>query len=101
MSKIKILTDNIINQIAAGEIVERPASALKEIIENSIDAEAKNIEIFLKDGGKSSIIVTDDGDGLTKEDLVLCVQRHATSKLPEDNLLKRSEKQGCLQPSCL
>lgn len=86
MSKIKLLNDEIINQIAAGEIVERPGSALKELIENAIDAKAQNIEIFLKNGGKSKIIINDDGEGLSKEDLKMCVKRHATSKLSDINL---------------
>jgi DNA mismatch repair protein MutL len=87
MGKIRILNDEIINQIAAGEIVEAPCSALKEIIENSIDANARNIEIFIKDGGKSKIVVDDDGDGIaSEEDLRSCVLRHATSKLSGNNL---------------
>ena len=86
MGKIKLLSDEIINQIAAGEIVERPCSALKEVVENSIDASAKNIDIFIKNGGKTKIIVEDDGDGISKEDLEMCIKRHATSKLPGSNL---------------
>lgn len=86
MSKIKLLSDDLINQIAAGEIVERPASALKEIVENSIDAEASNIEIFLKDGGKSKIVVKDNGVGISREDLTMAIKRHATSKLSGNNL---------------
>jgi DNA mismatch repair protein MutL len=86
LGKIKLLSDQIINQIAAGEIVERPCSALKEIVENSIDANAKNINIFLKHGGKSKIVVEDDGDGLLYDDLTMCLQRHATSKLSGLNL---------------
>ncbi|MDR3031334.1 MAG: DNA mismatch repair endonuclease MutL [Holosporales bacterium] len=86
MTKIKLLDNEIINQIAAGEIIERPGSALKEIVENSIDASAKNIDIFLKNGGKSGIIVEDDGVGLSKEDLQMCIKRHATSKLSDINL---------------
>lgn len=88
MSKIKLLSDEIINQIAAGEIVERPSSALKEIVENAIDAHGKNIDIFLKSGGKTKIVVEDDGDGLSKEDLSMAIQRHATSKLSGSNLFE-------------
>lgn len=86
MSKIKLLSDEIINQIAAGEIVERPASALKELIENSIDANAKNIDVFLQNGGKAKIVVQDDGDGIERDDLLMAIQRHATSKLSDGNL---------------
>jgi DNA mismatch repair protein MutL len=86
MGKIKLLSDEIINQIAAGEIVERPASALKEIVENAIDAGAKNIDVFLKEGGKEKIVVEDDGAGLSEEDLAMSIKRHATSKLNSDNL---------------
>ncbi|MDR3224416.1 MAG: DNA mismatch repair endonuclease MutL [Holosporales bacterium] len=86
MGKIKLLSDEIINQIAAGEMVEKPASALKEIIENSIDADAGNVDIFLKSGGKEKIVVEDDGVGLSKDDLQMAVKRHATSKLAGTNL---------------
>lgn len=88
MSKIKLLSDEIINQIAAGEIVERPSSALKEIVENAIDAHGKNIDIFLKSGGKTKIVVEDDGGGLSREDLSMAIQRHATSKLNGSNLFE-------------
>ncbi|MDR2458549.1 MAG: DNA mismatch repair endonuclease MutL [Holosporales bacterium] len=86
MGKIRLLSDEIINQIAAGEIVERPSSALKEIVENSIDAGARNIDVFLKGGGKEKIVVEDDGVGMSEEDLAMSVKRHATSKLNSNNL---------------
>ncbi len=86
MSKIKLLSDDLVNQIAAGEIVERPASALKELIENSIDANSKNVEIFLQNGGKTKIVIQDDGEGISKDDLPIAIQRHATSKLSGNNL---------------
>lgn len=83
---IRYLPDRLVNQIAAGEVVERPAAALKELIENAIDAQAKTISIDVKDGGKSMIRVSDDGTGMSKPDLESCINRHATSKLPEDDL---------------
>ncbi|MBQ9335085.1 MAG: DNA mismatch repair endonuclease MutL [Alphaproteobacteria bacterium] len=86
MAKIKLLSDDLINQIAAGEVVEKPASALKELVENALDAKAQNIKIFLQNGGKSKIVVQDDGEGLDKDDLSMAIMRHATSKLTGDNL---------------
>ncbi len=82
-NKIKILPPNLANKIAAGEVVQRPASVVKELLENSIDAGAKNIEVFIKRAGKSLIQVVDDGFGMSEEDAVLCIQRHATSKISD------------------
>lgn len=85
-TSIRLLPQNLINQIAAGEVVERPAAALKELIENSIDAGSNRIEIKIHEGGKSYFSVTDNGKGMTKDELELCIERHATSKLPDDDL---------------
>jgi DNA mismatch repair protein MutL len=84
--KIKILTPATVNKIAAGEVIDRPLSVLKELVENSLDAEATNITIQFERGGRNLISVADDGQGIIQEDLNLAFMRHATSKLPEEDL---------------
>ena len=78
---IKLLPDSVANQIAAGEVIQRPASAVKELLENAVDAGASNINLLIKDAGKSLIQVTDDGCGMSAVDMRMCFERHATSKI--------------------
>lgn len=88
---IRLLPDSLANQIAAGEVVQRPASVVKELLENSIDAGSKNITLIVKDAGKTLIQVTDDGQGMTETDARMCFERHATSKI------RQSEDLFCIR----
>ena len=85
MGHIRQLSENLANKIAAGEVVERPASVIKELTENSIDAKAKSITILVEQGGTSSMSVIDDGIGMNRTDALLCFSRHATSKIVDEN----------------
>src|SRR6201986_3271688 len=85
---VRQLPEQVVNRIAAGEVVERPASVVKELVENAIDAGASRIDVFSDGGGRRKIVITDDGGGMSAADLALAVDRHATSKLDDEDLLQ-------------
>ena len=89
MAKVKVMTDSLASQVAAGEVVERPSSVVKELIENSLDAGAKSINVIIERGGKALIKVIDDGEGMSREDAILSIERHATSKLIKSSDLNK------------
>lgn len=84
---IKFLSNTTINRIAAGEVIERPASVIKELVENAIDAGSTKIDVTLEKAGKNLIVISDNGSGMPPKDLEIAIQRHTTSKLDEDDLL--------------
>src|SRR5690348_10501528 len=85
---VRQLPEQVVNRIAAGEVVERPASVVKELVENAIDAGASRVDIFTDGGGRRKMVITDDGGGMAHADLALAVERHATSKLDDEDLLQ-------------
>ncbi len=94
MNRIRLLPEHVANQIAAGEVIERPASVLKELLENSLDAGATQVDVQIGAGGRSLVAVTDNGCGMSKDDALLCLERHATSKLRDSDDLDRIASYG-------
>ena len=94
MKRIALLPPEISSKIAAGEVIERPFSAVKELVENSLDAESAEIKIEIERGGKELIRVTDDGQGMSHEDVLICFERHSTSKISKEEDLSQISTLG-------
>src|SRR3989454_5857554 len=94
MNRVRVLPENVANQIAAGEVVERPASVVKELVENALDAEARRVTVEIQAGGRSLIRVIDDGTGMSRDDALLCLERHATSKIQKAEDLSAIDTMG-------
>jgi len=94
VNRIRLLPEHVANQIAAGEVIERPASVLKELLENSLDAGATQVDVQIGAGGRSLVLVTDNGCGMSRDDALLCLERHATSKLRDSDDLDRIASYG-------
>ncbi|HMC26837.1 MAG TPA: DNA mismatch repair endonuclease MutL, partial [Verrucomicrobiae bacterium] len=94
MNRIRLLPEQVANQIAAGEVVERPASVVKELVENALDAQAGRITVEIQAGGRSLIRVVDDGLGMNRDDALLCLERHATSKIQKAEDLSAIDTMG-------
>ena len=93
MNVIKLLSEHISNQIAAGEVIQRPSSVVKELLENAIDAGATEIKVHIKNGGRTNIVIQDNGKGMSPDDAILSFKRHATSKLKDvDDLFKNANQ---------
>src|SRR5213594_4734531 len=94
MNRIRLLPEQVANQIAAGEVIERPASVVKELVENSLDAQAARVTVEIQAGGRSLIRVIDDGIGMNRDDALLSLERHATSKIQKAEDLSAIDTMG-------
>src|SRR6059058_885254 len=94
MNRIRLLPEQVANQIAAGEVVERPASVVKELVENALDAQVSRITVEIQAGGRSLVRVSDDGCGMNRDDALLCLERHATSKIHKAEDLSAIDTMG-------